>query len=93
MSLQGLQGLLPMIIIFALMYFMLIRPAQKNRKNTQNMQSNLAKGNKVVTIGGLHGQIEAIDEASVIIKVEDGSKLRFERAAIGKVLDGAVQTK
>ncbi|MGG0656781.1 preprotein translocase subunit YajC [Rummeliibacillus pycnus] len=90
---QNLQALLPMIIIFALMYFMLIRPAQKQRKNTQSMQSSLAKGNKVVTIGGLHGQIEAIDDASVLIKVEDGSKLRFERAAIGKVIDGAVEAK
>ena len=90
---QGLQGLIPMIIIFALMYFMLIRPAQKQRKNTQTMQNSLAKGNKVVTIGGLHGEIEAIDDSSVLIKVEDGSKLRFERAAIGKVLDGATATK
>ncbi|MGM9968343.1 MULTISPECIES: preprotein translocase subunit YajC [unclassified Rummeliibacillus] len=90
---QGLQGLIPMIIIFALMYFMLIRPAQKQRKNTQSMQNSLAKGNKVVTIGGLHGEIEAIDDSSVLIKVEDGSKLRFERAAIGKVLDGATATK
>ena len=90
---QGLQGLIPMIIIFALMYFMLIRPAKKQRKNTQSMQNSLAKGNKVVTIGGLHGEIEAIDDASVLIKVEDGSKLRFERAAIGKVLDGATATK
>lgn len=90
---QGLQGLIPMIIIFALMYFMLIRPAQKQRKNTQSMQNSLAKGNKVVTIGGLHGEIEAIDDSSVLIKVEDGSKLRFERAAIGKVLDGVAATK
>ena len=62
---QGLQGLIPMVIIFALMYFMLIRPAQKQRKNTQTMQNSLAKGNKVVTIGGLHGEIEAIDDSSV----------------------------
>lgn len=85
---QGLQTFLPMIIILALMYFMLIRPAQKQRKNTQAMQNSLAKGNKIVTIGGLHGEIESIDDASVLIKVEDGSKLRFERAAIGKVLNG-----
>ncbi|MFJ8262290.1 preprotein translocase subunit YajC [Rummeliibacillus sp. NPDC094406] len=84
---QQLQAILPMIVIFALMYFMLIRPAQKQRKNTQNMQSNLARGNKIVTIGGLHGVIEAIDDASVLIKAEDGSKLRFERAAIGKVVE------
>lgn len=90
---QGLQGLIPMVIIFALMYFMLIRPAQKQRKNTQTMQNSLAKGNKVVTIGGLQGEIEAIDDSSVLIKVEDGSKLRFERAAIGKVLDGVAATK
>lgn len=85
---QGVQTFLPMIIILALMYFMLIRPAQKQRKNTQAMQNSLAKGNKIVTIGGLHGEIESIDDASVLIKVEDGSKLRFERAAIGKVLNG-----
>ncbi|HWI48276.1 MAG TPA: preprotein translocase subunit YajC [Rummeliibacillus sp.] len=90
---QQLQAILPMIVIFALMYFMLIRPAQKQRKNTQSMQSNLARGNKVVTIGGLHGVIEAIDDASVLIKAEDGSKLRFERAAIGKVVEGAVEAK
>ncbi|WP_146551217.1 preprotein translocase subunit YajC [Rummeliibacillus sp. SL167] len=90
---QQLQALLPMIIIFALMYFMLIRPAQKQRKNTQAMQNSLAKGNKIVTIGGLHGEIEAIDDSSVLIKVEDGSKLRFERAAIGKIIDTAAETK
>jgi len=88
---QQLSAILPMIVIFALMYFMLIRPAQKQRKNTQSMQSSLAKGNKVVTIGGLHGVIEAIDDASVLVKVEDGSKLRFERAAIGKVVEGAAK--
>lgn len=88
-----LQAFLPMIIIFVLMYLMLIRPAQKQRKNTQNMQSNLVKGNKVVTIGGLHGIVEAIDDASVVLKVEDGTKMRFERAAIGKVLDDAAAVK
>lgn len=86
---QNLQALVPMIIIFALMYFMLIRPAQKQRKKTQSMQSSLARGNKVVTIGGLHGEIDAIDDSTVLIKVEDGSKLRFERSAIGKVVESA----
>ncbi|WP_397539444.1 preprotein translocase subunit YajC [Rummeliibacillus pycnus] len=90
---QQLSAILPMIVIFALMYFMLIRPAQKQRKNTQNMQSNLARGNKIVTIGGLHGVIDAIDDSSVLIKAEDGSKLRFERAAIGKVVEGTETAK
>lgn len=85
---MDLMGLLPMIVIIALMYFMLIRPSQKQRKKQQEMQNALSRGNKVVTIGGLHGTVEAIDDSSVVLTVEDGSKVRFERAAIQRVLEG-----
>lgn len=85
---MDLMGLLPMIVIIALMYFMLIRPSQKQRKKQQEMQNTLSRGNKVVTIGGLHGTVEAIDDSSVVLTVEDGSKVRFERAAIQRVLEG-----
>ena len=83
-----LMGLLPMIVIIALMYFMLIRPSQKQRKKQQEMQSALSRGNKVVTIGGLQGTVEAIDDSTVVLLVEDGSKVRFERAAIQRVVEG-----
>ena len=84
----SLTSLLPMIIIIALMYFMLIRPSQKQRKKQQQMQNNLSRGNKVVTIGGLHGTVDAIDDTTVVLTIEDGSKVRFERAAIQRVLEG-----
>lgn len=84
----SLTSLLPMIIIIALMYFMLIRPSQKQRKKQQQMQSNLSRGNKIVTIGGLHGTVDAIDDQTVVLTIEDGSKVRFERAAIQRVLEG-----
>lgn len=85
---MDLMGLLPMIVIIALMYFMLIRPSQKQRKKQQEMQNALSRGNKVVTIGGLHGTVEAIDDLTVVLSIEDGSKVRFERAAIQRVLEG-----
>lgn len=84
----SLTSLLPMIIIIALMYFMLIRPSQKQRKKQQEMQNALSRGNKVVTIGGLHGTVDAIDDQTVVLTIEDGSKVRFERAAIQRVLEG-----
>ena len=85
---MDLMGLLPMIVIIALMYFMLIRPSQKQRKKQQEMQNALSRGNKIVTIGGLHGTVETIDDSTVVLLVEDGSKVRFERAAIQRVVEG-----
>lgn len=83
----NLGGLLPMIVIIALMYFMLIRPASKQRKKTAQMQDSLSRGNKIVTIGGLHATIDAIDDKTAVVVLEDGTKMRFERAAIGRVID------
>lgn len=83
----SLGGLLPMIIIIALMYFMLIRPASKQRKKTAAMQNALSRGNKVVTIGGLHATIDSIDDTTAVVVLEDGTKMRFERAAIGRVVE------
>ena len=84
----SITSLLPMIVIIALMYFMLIRPSQKQRKKQQQMQNALSRGNKIVTIGGMHGTVDAIDDQTVVLTIEDGSKVRFERAAIQRVLEG-----
>ena len=75
----------PLILMFAIFYFLLIRPQQKRQKATAQMQSDLAKGNKVVTIGGMHGIVDGLDEGKVIIKAGDGSRLTFDRAAIREV--------
>ncbi|OIK17000.1 preprotein translocase subunit YajC [Bacillus sp. MUM 116] len=84
---QGIGTLLPLILMFVLFYFLLIRPQQKRQKNTQNMQSSLKKGDKVVTIGGLHGFIDSIDDNKAVIKCGDGSRLTYDRSAIREVTE------
>jgi preprotein translocase subunit YajC len=84
---QGIAGLLPIILMVVIFYFLLIRPNQKRQKNVQNMQSNLSKGDKIVTIGGLHGFIDSIDDTKVILKCGDGSRLTYDRSAIREVLE------
>lgn len=84
---ENLAGLLPFIAMFAVMWFLLIRPAQKRQKATKAMQEGLKRGDQVITIGGLHGTIDAVDEASVFLKVADGTTLQFDRQAIGRVTE------
>src|SRR3954453_3188938 len=81
----GIGTLIPLILMFVLFYFLLIRPQQKRQKAVQKMQSDLKKGDKIVTIGGLHGFIDSIDENKAVIKCGDGSRLTFERNAIREV--------
>jgi len=66
-------------------YFFLIRPQQKRQKQVSQMQQNLAKGDQIITIGGLHGTVDAIDEDVVVIKVNENNRLRFDRSAIRSV--------
>jgi preprotein translocase subunit YajC len=81
----GIVTIVPLILMFVLFYFLLIRPQQKRQKAVQRMQSDLKKGDKVVTIGGLHGFIDSIDENKAVIKCGDGSRLTFDRNAIREV--------
>lgn len=87
---EGLLGtVFPLLLMFVLFYFLLIRPQQKRQKAVQQMQSDLQKGDKVVTIGGLHGIVDALDEGTVVIKCGDGSRLTYDRAAIRDVKESA----
>ena len=57
-----LVGLLPIIAMFAVMWFFIIRPAQKRQKSTAKMQTDLKRGDQIITVGGLHGKIDAVDD-------------------------------
>jgi preprotein translocase subunit YajC len=82
---EGLIQFLPIIVMFIAMWFILIRPAQKRQKATMQMQNNLKRGDRVVTVGGLHGEVDAIEDAVVYILVDGNTRLKFERQAIGRV--------
>lgn len=79
---ETLISLSPIILMFVIFYFLLIRPQQKRQKQVKQMQSDLQKGDAVVTIGGLHGEIHAIDENTIVIASGDGIKLTYDRSAI-----------
>mgnify|MGYP002626654239 CR=1 FL=1 len=78
--------LLPLILIFAIMYFLMIRPQQKKQKETQKMIDALKKGDKVVTIGGIHGIVSSTKDNTIVIKVDDNTKIEFNRTAIASVV-------
>jgi len=77
---------LPFIAIIAIFYFLIIRPQNKKQKETQKMLSALKKGDKIVTIGGIHGTIQSVKEQSVIVKVDDNTKIEFSRSAISGIV-------
>ncbi len=72
--------------IFLIFYFMIIRPQQKKSKQREKLLSNLEKGDKVVTSGGIHGIISGLDEKTCLLQVSDNLKIKVERSAIGTVL-------
>lgn len=80
------SSIIMIILMFVLFYFLLIRPNQKRQKQRQNMLNSLQKGDKVVTIGGLHGTIVELDDTTVVIKANESTKLTFDRQAINTVI-------
>lgn len=79
---------LPFVVIIGIMYFMMIRPQQKQAKETQKMLDSLEKGDSVVTIGGLHGIIDEVNtDAHAVVLDCEGIYLTFERRAISKVVE------
>ncbi|MDR2741442.1 MAG: preprotein translocase subunit YajC [Treponema sp.] len=78
--------LIPFALIIGIFYFLIIRPQNKKQKETQRMLSALKKGDKVVTIGGIHGVIQSVKEGSVIVKVDENTKMEFSRSAVSNVV-------
>src|SRR5690606_18810187 len=81
--------ILPFVLMFAVFYFLLIRPQQKKTKTRNMMLSQLKKGDKVTTIGGLHGTISEITDDTIVLRVNDTTKMTFERSAINNVVQSA----
>jgi len=84
-----LMSLLPFVLMFAIFYFLLIRPQQKRAKTRNMMLANVKKGDKVVTIGGMHGKIVELTDDTMVLLVNDSTKLTFNRSAIDSVVTSA----
>ncbi|UVI28094.1 preprotein translocase subunit YajC [Paenibacillus spongiae] len=84
-GLGALGSILPFVLMFAVFYFLLIRPQQKKQKHRSAMLNQLKKGDKVVTIGGMHGTILEITDDVVVLRVNDATKITFDRSAVNNV--------
>ncbi len=76
------KNLMPVLVIFAIFYFLLIAPMRKQRRELQRVVDNLQKGDRVVTNGGIHGQVVAVEEGIVLLKVADNVKLKVSKSAV-----------
>jgi len=74
--------------IFAIFYFLLIRPQQKQKRDRESMLFSVKKGDRVVTSSGLHGTVTGLGEHTVTLRVADQVKLEFDRAALGRIVEG-----
>jgi preprotein translocase subunit YajC len=77
---------LPMILIFVVIYLLIIRPQKKKEDTRQKMVAAVKKGDKVVTIGGMHGSVTQVDETSVLVQVDSSVKVRIEKNALSSVV-------
>jgi preprotein translocase subunit YajC len=84
---------LPFVAIIAIFYFLIIRPQNKKQKETQKMLSALKRGDRIVTIGGIHGTIQKVKEQSVVVKVDENTSIEFNRSAISGVVSPAKEDK
>lgn len=83
---ETIQMILPFVLLLVLFYFLLIRPQQKQQKQRQEMLGALKKGDRVVTIGGIHGVVKEIQDDVLIIRVADNVNIKFNRNGIDSVL-------
>ena len=78
----GIMTFLPMIALFAVFYFLLIRPQQKRQKEHKNMVSGLAKGDEIVTMGGILGKISDVDENFVTVEIAKDTEIKVQRVSV-----------
>ena len=83
---SSLLSFLPLLLIGAFVYFAMIRPQRKRQQAVQQMQKQLGVGSDVITIGGIHGRVDAIGENTVDLELTDDIIVRFKRSAIAEVL-------
>ncbi|MFZ4524058.1 MAG: preprotein translocase subunit YajC [Chlorobium sp.] len=79
--------IVPLVLIFVVFYFFMIRPQQKKQKDREKVLDSLKRGDKVVSIGGVHGTVAGIDteKKTVLVQVSDTTKITFDRTAIANI--------
>jgi preprotein translocase subunit YajC len=90
---QMVSTLVTFGLVFVVFYFLIIRPQNKKQKEMKNMIAGVKKGDKIVTIGGIHGSVHAVKEGTVVVKVDDDCKIEFSKSAIATVMVAKAEEK
>ena len=78
----GIQQIIMLVLIFGIFYFFMIRPQMKKAKEAKKFREGLKKGDKIITIGGIHGKIAEVSDTTFMIDTDGGGKLRIEKSAV-----------
>jgi preprotein translocase subunit YajC len=89
---QGMQSLVMLGLMVLVFYFFMIRPQMKKQKELKKFRENLKVGDKIVTIGGIHGKIMEVADTTILIQTE-GSKFRLEKSAIAQNVEDQIAVK
>jgi len=89
----GFTSLIPIILMFVIFYFLLIRPQQKKSKEHREMINRLKKGDRIITSGGLHGQITAVDDTTMTVEIADRVRVKVARGNVAQVVQATSGTQ
>jgi len=71
-----------MVLVFGMMYFLMVRPMRQREKRHDELVQDLQKGDRVITAGGMYGEVESVDEDTVVLRVESGATVRVTKGGI-----------
>ncbi len=89
----GFSGFIPLILMFVIFYFLLIRPQQKKTKDHRQMIASLKKGDRIITSGGLHGRITGMDDATMTVEIADKVRVKIARGNVSALAQPAAQSQ
>jgi preprotein translocase subunit YajC len=79
---SGMEGIIMLVVMFAIFYFLLIRPQQKRAKQHKELVENLKAGDQVVTAGGIHGKIVAVQDTLITLEIASNVRIKISRSSI-----------
>jgi preprotein translocase subunit YajC len=85
----GFASFVPLILMFVIFYFLLIRPQQKKQKEHRNMIAELKKGDRIITSGGLHGRITGLDDTTLTLEIAEKVRVKVNRGNVAALVRGS----
>jgi preprotein translocase subunit YajC len=78
----GWNGMIMIVLLFVIMYFFMIRPQQKQRKEVEKQRASLKTGDKIITAGGVHGKLKEINDTNYVIEIAEGVKIKIDKTSV-----------